>query len=78
LFPKYAEPFGSPSSTKMQGHMLNTKSDGRSDMKARTVRPPAVGLTQAIIIIISCVVSHLITWNLLAITKERVETSLYI
>jgi hypothetical protein len=56
--------FGSPRSTKRQGHVLNTKSSGHSDPKARTVHAPMI----RVIILVSCVIIHLITWNLLAIT----------
>jgi hypothetical protein len=48
-------------------HVLSTKSGGRSDPRAQTVRGPAIRSTQ-VIILISCVVIHLITWELLAIS----------
>jgi hypothetical protein len=51
---------------KGRGHMLSTKSGGRSGPWARTVRAPAIRLTR-VIILISCVVIHLIMWELLAI-----------
>jgi hypothetical protein len=51
---------------KGRGHVLNTKSGGRSGPRARTVRAPAIRLTQATILIL-CVVIHLITWDLLTI-----------
>jgi hypothetical protein len=40
---------------------------GRSDPRARTVRDPTIRSTQ-VIILISCVVIHLIMWELLAIS----------
>jgi hypothetical protein len=54
-----------------KGHVLNTKNGGRSGPRARTVHTPVIRLTRAIILI-SCVVIHLITWDLLAIANERV------
>jgi hypothetical protein len=61
IVPKYAGAFGSPSSTKRQGHELNTKSGGRSYPRVQTVRALAIKLTRTVILI-SCVVIHLITW----------------
>jgi hypothetical protein len=52
--------FGSPSSTKRQGHVLNTKSGGWSDPRARIVHALTIRLARAILLI-SCVVIHLIT-----------------
>jgi hypothetical protein len=52
---------------KGMGHVLTTKSGGRSDPRARTVHAPVIRLTRAGILI-SCMVIHLITWDLLAIT----------
>jgi hypothetical protein len=46
--------------------VLNTKSGRWSDPRARTVRASTIRLSQ-VIILISCVVIHLITWDLLAI-----------
>jgi hypothetical protein len=60
LFLKCASSFGLPSSTKRQGHVLNTKSGGRSGSRAWTVRAPVIILTRSIILIL-CVVIHLIT-----------------
>jgi hypothetical protein len=57
--------------------MWNTKSGGQSSTKTRTVRAPAIKLTRTIILI-SYVVIHLITWDLLGIAKEQVQTSPYI
>jgi hypothetical protein len=54
------------SSTKRQGHVLNTKSGGRFGPKAGKVHAPTIRLTR-VIILISSVVIHLITWDLLAI-----------
>jgi hypothetical protein len=51
---------------KGRGYVLNTKSDGWSGPKAWMVHAPAIRLTQAIMLI-SCVVIHLITYDLLAI-----------
>ena len=53
-------------SQKGRGHVLNTKSGGRYGPRARTVCTPMIRLTR-MIIIISCVVIHLIIWDLLAI-----------
>jgi hypothetical protein len=53
--------------TKGRGHVLSTKSGGRSGPRARMVRGPAIRSTQ-VIIHISCMVIHLITWELLAIS----------
>jgi hypothetical protein len=52
---------------KGRGHVLNTKSGRRFGPRARTVRAPTIKLTEAVILI-SCVVIHLITWDLLSIT----------
>jgi hypothetical protein len=59
---------------KGRGHVLSTKSGGQSGPRARKVRGPAIISTQ-VIILISCVVIHLITWKLLAISYEQVQTS---
>jgi hypothetical protein len=45
---------------KAAGHVLNTKSGGRSSPRAQTVRAPTIRLTQTIILI-SRMVIHLIT-----------------
>jgi hypothetical protein len=63
----FTSAFGSPKSTKRQGHVLSTKSGGWSGPRARTVCGLAIRSTQ-VIILISCVVIHLITWELLAIS----------
>jgi hypothetical protein len=60
VYEVFAGVFGSPSSTKRQGHVLSTKSGGRLGPKARTIRGPAIRLTRAIILI-SCVAIILIT-----------------
>jgi hypothetical protein len=49
---------------KTEGHVLNIKSGRRSGPRVRTVHAPAMRLTR-VIIIISCVVIHLITLDLL-------------
>jgi hypothetical protein len=59
----FAGAFGSPSSTKRQGHVLNTKSGIWSGPRAWTVHAPAIRLTR-VIMLISCVVIHLIMWGL--------------
>jgi hypothetical protein len=46
--------------------LLNTKSDGRSSPRVQTVHAHTIRVTRAIVLI-SCVVIHLITWDLLAI-----------
>jgi hypothetical protein len=59
------------------GDMLNTKSGRRSGPRVWTVLAPAIRLTRAIILI-SCVVIHLITWDYLASAYEWIQTSHYI
>jgi hypothetical protein len=52
---------------KGRGHMLSTKSSGQSTLGLGQSTCPAIRLIR-VIILISCMVIHLIMWELLAIS----------